>query len=58
MGIDTSSNKILPFAETAAAADGPRDCHTEKVSQKEKNKYHLYVGSIKMIQMNLLAEQK
>ena len=54
MGIDTSSNKILPFA----AADGPRDCHTEKVSQKEKNKYHLYVGSIKMIQMNLLAEQK
>ena len=29
-----------------------------EVSQKEKSKYHLYVESGKMVQMNLFARQK
>ena len=29
-----------------------------EVSQKEKNKYHIYMKSRKMVLMNLLAEQQ
>ena len=32
--------------------DGPRDYHTSEVSQKEEDKYHLYVEYKKMVQMN------
>ena len=42
--------------------DGPRDCHSDEVSQTEKEKYgmiSLICGTYKeMIQMNLLTKQK
>ena len=38
--------------------DGPRDYHTEW-SKTDKDKYHIiYVGSKKIIQMNLFTNQK
>ena len=38
--------------------DGPRVYLQSKVSQKEKNKYCIYLESRKMVQRNLFAEQK
>ena len=49
------SNEIVPLAETQI------DLETviqSEVSQKEENKYHLYMKSRKIIQVNLFAKQK
>ena len=49
------SNEIVPLAETQI------DLETviqSEVSQKEENKYHLYMKSRKIIQMNLFTKQK
>ena len=48
-------NEIVPFVETWM------DLETviqSEVSQKEKNKYLLYMESRKMLQMNLFAKQE
>ena len=45
----------MPFAEMWI---DPETVIQSEVSQKEKSKYHLYVESRKMVQMNLFAKQK
>ena len=51
-------NEIVPFAEII---DGPRDCHTEWSKSEKENQIlyiNMYVGSRKLVQMNLFAKQK
>ena len=48
-------NEIMPFAATCMDLE---IVILSKVSQTEKDKYHLYVESRKKIQMNLLTKQK
>ena len=45
----------MPFAEMWI---DPETVIQSEVSKKEKSKYHLYVESRKMVQMNLFAKQK
>ena len=48
-------NEIMPFAATWMDLE---IIILSEVSQTEKDKYHLYVESKKMIQMNLFTKQK
>ena len=48
-------NKIMPLADTWMDLDTGIQ---SEISHKEKNKYCIYIGSRKMVQINLFAKQK
>ena len=60
-------NEILLSHETEQACaiwrdvDGPRDCHESEISQKEKNRYRIFIyiwNLEKMVQGDLFAKQE